>query len=490
MVKKCRTASGEAREVSIRCGTRFRRRCPSCAHLYRGDVRAVMYDGLNVIRDAAEGVGDALFFLTFTAPSFGRTHRAAKGYEKGGRRCGCGRRHEPGSAWRGVPLRFSEYDYVSQVPWNYCAGRLLSRTMDEVGRLLELDGRPTYITVAEYQQRGAIHFHTLLRVNRHLVPQIKAAVLKATEATKVYAGAGTTGDKIGRGEQIDVKHVEMKTGAEAYKTAGYLAKLVGYSAKDLGRDLLDESAAADALGVAERARAVHVGFMRGAVSDAMYGLDDVGGLPAPKKVGESRQFATPAADLLDGPPSAIWAQVRKSVEGLRAHAVEVGRRDLVPMPSVDALGGLDDATLGASAGVAPWDRESVPPGRDGAGPGQGVLVEVIRDRGLRYDLVDQDVADDVAAVPAEDVGEVAHPAATGRVLEQWGWRGHVVRKSRRWGMTMTECRERRRRHAAEQRETMGCVEAVEWLPGTRVMERTEWEDLIAAASAAVPRPHG
>src|SRR5699024_12408929 len=64
------TATGEQVELELRCNTRRARVCPSCAALYRGDISAIMREGI----PTAQEQGDKIVFLTMTAPSFGPTH--------------------------------------------------------------------------------------------------------------------------------------------------------------------------------------------------------------------------------------------------------------------------------------------------------------------------------------------------------------------------------------------------------------------------------
>ena len=417
--KKFRDEAGQVGEVALRCGTRFRRRCPSCADLYRGDVRAVLYAGLEVLED----LGHALFFVTFTAPSFGSVHRAAKSHEQMVRVCRCGRRHEAGSVLRGVPLSLDEYDYVGQVQWNYCSGRLLSRTMDKIARLA--GERVQYFTTAEYQSRGAIHFHSLMRVPRHLVPVFADVVRSAAGAARVYSGAGRSGDQVGWGPQVDVRRVRAgKGGREAHLTGGYLAKLVGYQAKDLGRDVLDEGVHDEAIeGGDRRLRAVHVRKMREAVPEAMDRLAAVGGLPRRPGVADT-------VEEWQARPVDVETAARDGGTAQRVAARYVRVQRKVPVQ-----------------GAFAWDYE---------------------------------VNDDPPDTVVESDEGAAQREVPDRVVSQWGWRGHVIRKSRRWGLTMTQCRERRTAHNREQEGLGEDGPGLEWLPGVRTELRTEWTDLIAA----------
>src|SRR5215211_9131270 len=123
-------------------------------------------------------------FVTFTAPSFGRVHtRKAQGrlvlpchpYRQGARcphglRGGCWHRHEADDPRQGEPLCPSCYNARAQVLWNALAPELWRRTTialyRALGRLVGLQEgelrrlvRISYAKVAEFQRRGAIHFH-------------------------------------------------------------------------------------------------------------------------------------------------------------------------------------------------------------------------------------------------------------------------------------------------------------------------------------------
>src|SRR5215211_4345699 len=129
-------------------------------------------------------------FVTFTAPSFGRVHtRKAQGrlvrpchpYRQGatcphGKRAGCWQRHDADDPRLGEPLCARCYQTGAQVLWNALAGRLWSRTTIYLHRALarlagvteaELRGavRISFAKVAEYQKRGAVHFHAIIRLD-------------------------------------------------------------------------------------------------------------------------------------------------------------------------------------------------------------------------------------------------------------------------------------------------------------------------------------
>src|SRR5262245_20782066 len=134
--------------------------------------------------------GHPRLFVTFTAPSFGQVHsRKAQGllvyachpYRQAqtcphGRRLGCWQRHDEGDPRPGEPLCGRCYQAGPQVLWNALAGRLWSRTTIYVDRALaQLIGvtegelrrlvRVSFAKVAEYQKRGAVHCHAIIRLD-------------------------------------------------------------------------------------------------------------------------------------------------------------------------------------------------------------------------------------------------------------------------------------------------------------------------------------
>lgn len=250
------TGTGEATEVQIRCGTRVASKCPSCADLYRGDASAILREGM------AQADREALVvLLTLTAPSFGRTHwvaerapeRGTRAHTKwvrraGQRRCSCGQRHRPGDdRWRGVPLDPQGYDYRGQVRWNSMVGRLWARTADEIARALAMGGRLQYAAVAEWQRRGAVHLHALLRVPvtaaldlyRDGDGNVRSRTIEGLVASVgTFDGPNRTGSRYAWGTQVDARVVQDPSGRTQARTAGYLAKLITYAAKDLGEDVL------------------------------------------------------------------------------------------------------------------------------------------------------------------------------------------------------------------------------------------------------------
>jgi hypothetical protein len=267
------------------CGTRRESRCPSCAAVYRADAYQLLAAGLK----GGKGVPDTVashprLFVTFTAPSFGRVHsRRAQGrlvlpchpYRQGarcphGQRAGCWHRHDEDDPRLGEPLCPACYDAPAQVLWNALAPELWRRTTIALHRALaRLVGlqepelrrlvRVSYAKVAEFQRRGAIHFHAVLRLDAAtdcrcagcLAPPpegltaelLEDAVLQAAAAVTVPCPAlrdGGPGRYARWGEQLDVHNITRDGEAgelSAEQVAGYIAKYATKATESFGSGL-------------------------------------------------------------------------------------------------------------------------------------------------------------------------------------------------------------------------------------------------------------
>ena len=187
------------------CGNRRATACPGCAEVYRRDAFHLIRAGLAGGKGIPESVAaNPVVFATFTAPSFGPVHarpvrlhscagkqhcrckaepchpRRDAGQCPHGRPLACYRRHAPGDPRLGEPLCMDCYDYPAHVVWNAAAGELWRRTKQDIERhLIQLAARrgipwpredlpPLRVPhgkAAEYQARGAVHFHALLRLD-------------------------------------------------------------------------------------------------------------------------------------------------------------------------------------------------------------------------------------------------------------------------------------------------------------------------------------
>jgi hypothetical protein len=267
------------------CGNRRASVCRSCSATYQADSFQLLAAGLRGGKGVPERVArHPRLFVTFTAPSFGPVHsRRAQGllvfpchpYRQGqtcphGRRAGCWQRHDPDDPKLGEPLCGSCYQSGAQVLWKALAGRLWSRTTiylyralakaagmteAEVRRLVRI----SFAKVAEYQKRGAVHFHAVIRLDARtacgclvcVVPppeEFSAALLeeavKAAAAT-VAVACPTMDEPQGVtlmarwGEQLHVRHITRDDGQDdkkllAEQVAGYVAKYATKSTEALG----------------------------------------------------------------------------------------------------------------------------------------------------------------------------------------------------------------------------------------------------------------
>ena len=178
---------------------------------YQGDtfhlVRAGLVGGKGV---PAHVRTHPRLFLTLTAPGFGPVHRAGTCHPIRPGTCPhdlpheCGRSHADGDPLIGQPLCPHCYDYTGHVLWNAHAPALWKAFRDnlyhhfaaragvgrtEVRRLL----RVSAAKVSEYQKRGAVHFHAVLRLDGPDGPDSEpppwATAELLAECTRTAAGA-------------------------------------------------------------------------------------------------------------------------------------------------------------------------------------------------------------------------------------------------------------------------------------------------------------
>ncbi|PSM41715.1 replication initiation protein [Streptomyces dioscori] len=167
------SATLPAGQLLIRCNNRRATRCAACAETYRRDTYHLITAGLRGGKGTPEQVGThPRVFATFTAPGFGPVHNRPSS----GRVCRCGTRHDQEDAALGTPLAPDRYDYEAAVLWNAHAGALWRRfsiyLRREVAkragltqRAFRKHARISFAKVAEYQKRGAVHFHAVVRLD-------------------------------------------------------------------------------------------------------------------------------------------------------------------------------------------------------------------------------------------------------------------------------------------------------------------------------------
>ena len=166
------SASLPAGHLLVRCNNRRTTRCPSCAETYRRDTFHLITAGLRGGKGTPDDVAQhPRVFATFTAPGFGPVHNRP---DSG--RCRCGSTHPADAPELGTPLNPDTYDYEAAVLWNAHAGALWRRftiyLRREIAKRAGLSqrafrqhARVSFAKVAEYQRRGAVHFHAVIRLD-------------------------------------------------------------------------------------------------------------------------------------------------------------------------------------------------------------------------------------------------------------------------------------------------------------------------------------
>ncbi|MFJ6085383.1 replication initiator [Streptomyces sp. NPDC092369] len=167
------SSSLPAGQLLVRCNNRRTTRCPACAEVYRRDTFHLITSGLRGGKGIPLQVAaHPRVFATFTAPSFGPVHNRLSS----SRTCRCGTHHDQDDDVLGTPLNPDTYDYEAAVLWNAHAGQLWRRFSTylrrEVAkragvsqRRFREHARLSFAKVAEYQKRGAVHFHAVIRLD-------------------------------------------------------------------------------------------------------------------------------------------------------------------------------------------------------------------------------------------------------------------------------------------------------------------------------------
>ncbi|WP_026928587.1 replication initiator [Glycomyces tenuis] len=260
------------------CGTRRAAICPTCAKTYQHDAFHLIRAGITGGKSVPETVaGHPAAFATFTAPAFGPVHtrsltasgqvrpcRARRDAETcpHGVRLSCTARHGEDASELGRPLCLDCYDHEAQVVWNAFAGELWRRTRITADRALARRAKAAgidpatvrlrYVKVAEFQRRGAIHFHALIRLDGRIpgddsiIPPPPGLDADTIAAVLADAGSSTVFDTpehptTGRswtirwGSQLDVRTIALGGGemTEGH-AAGYLAKYATKATEDTG----------------------------------------------------------------------------------------------------------------------------------------------------------------------------------------------------------------------------------------------------------------
>ncbi|MFE7050666.1 replication initiator protein RepSA [Streptomyces californicus] len=248
--------------LRIACGNRRATRCPACAWTYAGDTYHLIRAGLT--GDPDKGTPTTIrdhprVFATLTAPSFGPVHN-----QPGNRTCRCGLRHSEDAPELGTPLAPDTYDYAGAVLWNNHASDLwryftiyLRREIAKRAGLTQKAAREqskvSFGKVAEYQKRGAVHFHAVIRFDGPEGPDtpppawatldllddaIRAAAARVEVDVPANPEAGFNEDWTLRwGSQLDVQPIGAFGNGEdltEQAVASYVAKYATKAAETTG----------------------------------------------------------------------------------------------------------------------------------------------------------------------------------------------------------------------------------------------------------------
>lgn len=253
-----------------RCGNRRATRCESCSHEYKGDTwHMIMAGAAGGMKDVPEEVSEhPMVFLTLTAPSFGAVHTVVTDRRSGdcehGNPRGCRCQHDDDDPRRGDAVCAECYDYVGHVVWQFHAPELwrrftirlrreLARSLGMTQRAAARIVRLQFAKVAEFQRRGVVHFHAIVRLDGvhaeqafpappatvttdHLLGAIRSAVRK-THATAAPLPGDDRARTLSWGKQFDVRPIVRRDGLDGSLSdravAAYIAKYATKATEDL-----------------------------------------------------------------------------------------------------------------------------------------------------------------------------------------------------------------------------------------------------------------
>ncbi|NJP96623.1 replication initiation protein [Nonomuraea sp. FMUSA5-5] len=255
--------------LRVPCKTRRASRCPACAEVYRADTYQLVRAGLVGGKGVPETVAaHPCLFVTLTAPSFGAVHVRKKKNGRvlpcharrdaetcpHGRVMSCTDRHSADDPQLGEPLCPDCYDYDGSVLFNAISPELWRRfTLALRRRFARLNGLTVkalrglvsiaFAKVAEYQRRGVVHFHAVIRLDGpdgpSSPPPAWATADALAEATQHAASVVTAEIKplertFRWGTQLDVRRITMDGDLTEQAVAAYIAKYATKAAECVG----------------------------------------------------------------------------------------------------------------------------------------------------------------------------------------------------------------------------------------------------------------
>jgi hypothetical protein len=259
--------------LPVACKTRRASRCLPCSETYRADTYQLIRAGLT----GGKGIPAAVathpaVFLTLTAPSFGLVHARRENNGRvlacrprrttttcpHGQPRACTQRHARDDPQLGQPLCPDCYDYTGTVLFNASAPELwrrftialrraLARQAGMTGTALAAELRISYAKVAEYQRRGVVHFHAIIRLDGPQGPATTSpawatatlltnAITHAVRAVRVAtpAAANLPARTLAWGRQHDIRPITTTGQLTDTTVARYLAKYATKAAECTG----------------------------------------------------------------------------------------------------------------------------------------------------------------------------------------------------------------------------------------------------------------
>jgi hypothetical protein len=259
--------------LHVPCKTRRATRCLYCAEVYRADTYQLIRAGLTGGKGVPHTVAaHPCLFVTLTAPSFGPVHtrrekdgrvlpcrpRRDGGTCPHGHPVGCGERHHADDPRVGEPICPDCYDYTGSVLFNATAPelwrrftitlrRILARLAGLTQKELQEQARVSFAKVAEYQKRGVVHFHAVIRLDGPDGPDtpppawatadlLTDAITTAAASVQVRTEhtAKVPSATLRWGAQLDIRPVTQDSELTDNAVAGYVAKYATKAAECTG----------------------------------------------------------------------------------------------------------------------------------------------------------------------------------------------------------------------------------------------------------------
>lgn len=249
--------------IVVPCKDRRAAVCPSCSRLYQADAWQLVAAGIRGGKGVSPEVArHPQLFVTLTAPSFGPVHSRSRSGTVGrpcrprrgagscphGVAVACNLRHADGDPVLGEPLCPECFDYRDAVLWNAHVPALWERTSSELYRAVAKAGgvstkevramvRLSYMKVVEFQRRGLVHLHVVVRADGRdgpsehppawlglelLIDAVNDAVARAGVAVPSIGGTGLV--RASWGSEHDVRVLVPGHDGDSTAIAAYVAK--------------------------------------------------------------------------------------------------------------------------------------------------------------------------------------------------------------------------------------------------------------------------